>query len=200
MKARFHKNITETAMREAGFDAKDYPFIKTYSTHADLNRGGIYPNVKEKNLEQYESFKGLKLNYQDYSNLSLSNHHVNYINRDRILILIEYSKESFIKHRRVKDGIFHYCNALHFLCDSAIPCTISEPKRNELEKQYLAEILDIHWDDEKNKKFSYGQIENMINNFIDRIEKSENNIKKIYQNKAELYKLGMISAKYVFTY
>jgi len=206
MNQKFHKNITVAILREVGFDVKNNHFIYFFAIHAD-SRGKYYPNITEKHLNLSRAYRDLKLDYQDFSSLSLKNHH-NTNDREcknRIFTLIQYSKESIMKYDDTKkinyilDSIFHYCNALHFLCDAILPSTLSNSKRKELEERYLTTKLDIHWDDDKNKKFTYKQIKNMIDIFITTTLKSNKNIENVYYNKAKLYTLGLLTAKYIFT-
>lgn len=191
MKSKTHMLITQEILEKIGInDSK----INSYSVHPDLNRKQKYPGIPD-HIKDEPNYSCLNLDYQDYKGIELDHHHDLYYNKYRIKMLTEFAKESYDEYNYYYDALFHYCNALHFLCDSPIPrLPYPEYILNRIQERFDNITIDTQWRNVITEKYCTKDILNMINNLIKILPIKDINDKMIRKTKIRIYKYSLLLA------
>lgn len=173
-----HQKIAYAITRELGF------------RNLFLDRKAVWPDNPYNKRSQYPG----------NIDISLDEHHNIEINRDRILKLILYANKCY-KPYDYDNTLFHYLNALHFLCDSTIPSLyeISKQEQKDMGKLYEGVKINPDWNDISKEQLNKSDVKDLIDTFLDDMPVNSNNKDAIAKTMKKTYQNGLKLAKFTFS-
>lgn len=195
MKSKTHIELTQEILKK--FNIYE-PRIRCYAVHADLNRNRKYPGIPEE-YRWNQNYGCLQLDYQDFKGLELDHHHDTFYDIYMIEILTKLALESNKRYGNFYDALFHFCNAFHYLCDSAIPrLPFPEIYLDRIEEKFDSILIDNQGISKDEKQYDLNKILNTINFFIKDMPVKTLDEKFIKKTKIKIFRNGLILANHVF--
>ncbi len=160
---------------------------KVRLTDKDLERISVYADNHKRDV------------LPKHNDLKLNRHHDIEVNRIRIKKLISSAKDSYQEFHLRSAAIFDYFNALHFLCDSAVPSLDEADKEDQMYVEDLFEKVEIDpdWNDALEEELCESDVENIIDNFLDEMPVSSDEREDVDSAMKKTYQTALQLARYV---
>jgi len=102
----------------------------------------------------------------------------------------------------ISDSLFHFCNAIHLLCDSPIPplkSGIDKDDQRFLSDMYDYVIINEDWNNIPKKQFNKIDIDKMIDEFLRKMPINSEDDDDIKKTMKITYQTGLKLGRYVFS-